>query len=501
MLRVIQKLPTSRILGAVALLLVVASPSAAQIGPDGDEFQVNTYTTNAQLLPDVAHIGEGQFVVVWTSYGPDGSSGGIAAQRFRANGTPAGNELVVNTYTTSGQFQPAIDADASGRFVVVWTNTAAQDGSEYGIFGQRFTATGGQRGTEFQVNQFTSGTQDNPDIGVAADGTFVVVWQDEDARDGSVDGIFGRRFASTGDPLSGDFQVNSTTQRDQQYPTLSVASDGSFVVAFQSNGKDEPSASTSPGIFARRYNSSGVALGNEFQVNTYTTGAQSLPDVAMQPSGGFVVVWQDHAQNGGAGIFGRLYDASGAPDGGEFPIPTNATATKERPRIAAGNDGSFTVDWEATPQDGSSRGVFAQRFAADATPLGTEFQVNSFTAGSQYQTAISNDGVSQVVVVWQSPQDGRADGIYGQRLDTDVLVGGVCGDPISFAASTAARVVSGHAVTASDALATLQAAVGLLSCELCVCDVNGSNTLSSTDALIILNFAVGQPVTLDCPAC
>ena len=480
---------------------MVTTPCTAQIGPDGDEFQVNTYTTNSQLLPDVAHIGEGQFVVVWTSYGPDASSGGIAAQRYRASGATAGSEIIVNTYTTSGQFQPSIDADASGRFVVVWTNTAAQDGSEYGIFGQRFTAIGGRRGGELQINEFAAGTQWRPDIGVAADGTFVVAWQDEDARDGSLDGIFGRRFASTGDALSGDFQVNSSTQRDQQYPSISVASDGSFVVAFQSNGKDEPAVTTSPGIFARRFDSSGAALGAEFQVNTYTTGAQSLPDVAMQPSGGFVVVWQDHTQPGGAGVFGRLYDATGAPDGGEFPVPTNVAATKERPRVATGSDGSFTVAWEASPQDGSSRGVFAQRFAADATPLGTEFQVNSFTAGSQYQAAISNDGVSEVVVVWQSPQDGRADGIYGQRFDTDVIAGGTCGDPISFAASTAARAFLGAAVTASDALATLQAAVGLLTCQLCVCDVNGSGSLSATDALTILQYAVGQPLTLDCPAC
>jgi hypothetical protein len=492
----------SRLIGVATVVVTgLVAPAVAQLGLEGDEFQVNTYTTNAQILPDVAHIGEGEFVVVWTSYGPDGSSGGIAAQRFRANGQPGGNELLVNTYTTSGQTQPAIDADANGRFTVVWTNTATQDGSEYGIFGQRYSATGGKRGGEFQINEFTSGTQWHPDVGVAADGTFVVVWQDEDGRDGFADGIFGRRFANNGDALGADFQVNSTTQRDQQYPTLSVGADGSFVVAFTSLGKDDSSAAAESGIFARRFDSSGAPLGNEFQVNVFTTGDQTLPDVAMQPSGGFIVVWQDHEQVGAPGIFGRLYDATGAPEGSEFDIPENVGTTKERPRVATGSDGSFTVAWESSPQDGSSRGMFARRFAADATPLSAEFQVNSFTIGSQYQAAISSDGAEEVVVVWQSPQDGRADGIFGQRLNTDVVASGTCGDPISFAASTAARSFSGAAVTASDALATLQAAVGLLSCQLCVCDVNGSNTLSSTDALIILQFAVGQSIPLNCPAC
>jgi hypothetical protein len=285
-------------------------------------------------------------------------------------------------------------------------------------------------------------------------------------------------------------------------PSISVAADGSFVVAFTSFGKDDPASFTESGVFARRFDATGAALGTEFQVNVFTTGDQSVPDVAMKPNGGFVVVWQDHEQKGKPSVFGRLFTAAGAPDGGEFDIPNDVAATKGRPRVATGADGSFTVAWESSPQDGSSRGVFARRFAADAAPLGTEFQVNTFTPGSQYATAISNDGANEVVVVWQSPQDGRADGIYGQRLDTDVVVSGECGDPIAFAAATAARATfSGAAVTASDALATLQAAVGLLSCDLCVCDVNGSNTLSSTDALFILQFAVGQPIELNCPAC
>jgi hypothetical protein len=56
-------------------------------------------------------------------------------------------------------------------------------------------------------------------------------------------------------------------------------------------------------------------------------------------------------------------------------------------------------------------------------------------------------------------------------------------------------------LTASDALFALNAAVDLLSCALCVCDVDGSGSVTASDALRILNAAVGLPVTLDCPAC
>lgn len=56
-------------------------------------------------------------------------------------------------------------------------------------------------------------------------------------------------------------------------------------------------------------------------------------------------------------------------------------------------------------------------------------------------------------------------------------------------------------VTASDALAILQTAVGLRLCELCVCDVDGSSAVTATDALIALNEAVGLGVELLCPPC
>jgi len=56
-------------------------------------------------------------------------------------------------------------------------------------------------------------------------------------------------------------------------------------------------------------------------------------------------------------------------------------------------------------------------------------------------------------------------------------------------------------VTASDALLTLSAALSAASCELCVCDMNGDGSLTATDALIVLNLAVGLPVQINTPAC
>jgi predicted outer membrane repeat protein len=75
-----------------------------------------------------------------------------------------------------------------------------------------------------------------------------------------------------------------------------------------------------------------------------------------------------------------------------------------------------------------------------------------------------------------------------------------CGDPVALTASRDAGF-GADAITASDALAVLNAAVGLFACELCVCDVDDSGSIAATDALQTLRTAVGLGGVLDCPVC
>jgi len=76
--------------------------------------------------------------------------------------------------------------------------------------------------------------------------------------------------------------------------------------------------------------------------------------------------------------------------------------------------------------------------------------------------------------------------------------GGTCGDPVDPQAGTSSTAAI---VSASDALFVLRAAVGTVSCALCVCDVNDSEDVTTTDALQVLRAAVGHPVLFQCPAC
>ena len=165
-------------------------------GAAGAEFQVNTFTLSHQFLPSITALADGGFVVSWQSNGQDGSLYGIYAQRYNAAGLAASAEFQVNTTTLSDQTQPSITALADGGFVVSWTSFN-QDGSGTGIYAQRYNAAGGAAGAEFQVNTFTLSHQFLPSITALADGGFIVSWSSF-SHDGSDYGIYAQRYNAAG---------------------------------------------------------------------------------------------------------------------------------------------------------------------------------------------------------------------------------------------------------------------------------------------------------------
>ena len=414
----------------VAALLTAAAPFAggpatAELLPLGTELQVNTYTTDTQHGPgqsQVAVAADGSFVVVWQSYEQDGSGHGVIAQRYDADGAAAGVEFIVNVYTTSSQRDPVVGAADDGSFVVVW-RSGNIDGSSDAVVGRRFGSDGSGVGGEFLANVYTTGSQRSPAVSVAADGSFVVAWQSY-GQDGSGSGVFGRRFDSAANALGVEFQVNTYTTGPQYSPSAGLAGDGSFVVAWEhySYGGDYFE------IRARRFDSSGTGAGSEFPVNTYTTGFQDNPSARAAADGSFVVAW-DGAGNepSGYGIGARRFDSAGTPVGATIQVNTYTTDEQLRPALAVNDDGSFAVAWTSIDQDGSGYGIFARSFDVDGTAVGDELQVNTYTTDSQYRSSVAGDGNGGFVVAWRSyGQDGHYNGMFAQRVCTDADSDGNC---------------------------------------------------------------------------
>ncbi|MCA3272608.1 MAG: putative Ig domain-containing protein [Roseomonas sp.] len=574
----------------------------------GGEFRVNNTTNGNQYNPAVAMDAVGNFVIAWNS--SDRDFGAIVAQRYNAAGVAIGGEFLVNTTTSGIQESPSVAMNATGDFVITWQSNP-QDGSSYGVYAQRYTAEGVANGREFRVNNVTAGSQRDPVVAIDGDGDFVVTWQ-SDLQDGSDWGVYLNRFSSNalpvlaaaladqtaaentalsftipagsftdpdaddvvtlsaglangaplpswlvfdpgtrvfsgtppfnasgsltirvtatdligatasddftlsiantnqapalalpladriaaegatfsftipagsftdpdgdaltlsatlanGDPLpswlsftpttrsfsgtapidasvnlairvtgmdasgatafddfslavGAEIRANTYTSGHQQDPAVAMDAAGSFVVVWASSQD-----SSLDGIYAQRFNAVGMAVGGEFRVNTTTLNSQSAPAVAMDADGDFMVTWES-PDGSSDGVYAQRFNAAGIAVGSEFRVNTNTANDQGRSAVAMDADGDFVITWESFVQDGSGDGIYAQRYNAAGVALGGEFRVNTTTTSSQNNPAVAMDAAGSFVIAWDSPQDGSGDGIYAQRYNAaGVALGG-----------------------------------------------------------------------------
>jgi hypothetical protein len=377
------------------------------------EFLVNSLTDDRQLWPDVAMDTGGDFVVVWTSEssaGNDQSGYSVQARLFGADGVPRGEPFQVNSYTDNNQLVPSVAMDGVGNFVVVWVSKGSpgDDNSDTSIQGQRYDQAGIAQGEQFQVNQFISRGQNSPDVAMNDQGDFVVVWdwmhdflgEAGQGGDTNLRSVQGRRFDAMGQPIGGEFQVNTTSAGWQELPAVAMNHDGSFVVTWVSD--EEPVE----GVVGQRYNAAGEPVGGEFQVNTYANSG-SRPDVAMSSGGYFVVVWNGFNSSIGpdVNIQGQLFDAAGQPVGSQFQVNSYLDGLQQFARVAMDDEGRFLVTWSSMGSAGSDQDGFriqGQHFAANGAMVGGEFQVNQYTGGDQQGSAVAMGMADNVVIAWTS---------------------------------------------------------------------------------------------------
>ncbi len=379
----------------------------------GSEFRVNTATANEQnhdlsTSRSIAADGFGNYVVVWASQGQDGSGWGVYAQRFNAAGVAQGGEILVNATTVGDQAYPAVAMSSNGSFVVVWKGPDADQG---GIYAQRFNSAGVAQGAELQVNQTWTGDQENPNVAIDGVGNFVVTWSNPSTATGY--DIYARRFDAAGNILSSEFFVNSTTADAQNTAQIAMNASGAFVVTWQSYAQD----GSDYGIYAQRYDAAGVPQGAEFRVNTTTANRQWAAPVAMDGAGNFVVAWVSDYQDGGlGGIYAQRFNDSGLAQGGEFRVNTTTADNQSSPNIAMKTDGEFVVVWASQGQDGALQGSYGQRYSAAGAALGGEFRINTTTAGEQADPDVAMAPNGDFMVVWRGNGSGDADGIFAQRF-------------------------------------------------------------------------------------
>ena len=405
-------------LPVLILFVVVPRLASPQGEPLGSEFRVNTYTTLEQSSSAVAAAGA-DFVVVWHSDMGSNGFDDIHAQRFDSAGNPLGTEFRVNTSTAAAEDFPAVAANASGEFVVVWQRYffGSQNSN---VFGQRYDASGAPVGPEFLVSTVGQDAEGDAAVAVAPSGAFMVVWTEAYLTGPPPDppgpsDVLAQRFGGSGAPEGPIFRVNTFTGNNQRDASVAADAAGNFIVVWSSFEQDGLTDS----VYGQRYSASGAALGPEFRVNTYAPGYQDGPAVAADPSGNFVVAWTSESSGipPEPGLFAQRFASSGAPLGPEFRVSTSATGYQVHSDIAFDGGGNFVVVWEHIPAYGVAE-VFGQRYSSLGEPSGSEFRVNTTTTGTQRRPSVASTPGGTFLVTWDSgpiPGNSTRD-VFGQRF-------------------------------------------------------------------------------------
>ena len=473
--------------------------------------RVNTFDEGYQWLPAVAMTEGGAFVVVWESRnhsgqpeeeGQDGYSGGIFALRFNADGTlcPVGDCVFKGTACPAG-------CDDHNPCTADWCHpqtgcryTDRTDGTDCGQCGFECIAgicasalclgkecgndgCGGSCGTcavaqtcvqgmcqdftsecnddnavdwdgctqwkttEFVVNEETGSDQTDPFLLPLDDGAFLVSWASM-GQDGFDEGVFARRFNAAGEPLGPEEQVNLWAVNPQKHARAARLSNGGWAFAWETTF----GFATSYDVVARAYDAQGQSPETSVLVNMWQDDMQWHPAVGGFAAGGFVVVWESRNQwpdQSATGIFFQRFEADASHIGGETPVNSYTIGFQSDPVVTVLENDSFFIAWESDTADpDGSTGIYGRVFDADGENPGAEVPLNClFVDGEQLNPSVDAraDGTS-FVATWETWDTG------GTESDVVAAVFGSLGQPISdneFVVSNSADGNQVHPVVAS----------------------------------------------------
>ncbi|MGO4389419.1 hypothetical protein AB4Y85_17965 [Microvirga sp. 2YAF29] len=346
-------------------------------------------SSNSQFYPDLAPLGDGGFVAVWSTYTDDGVAV-MRGQILNADGTPRGNIFTVNSSPDDGGMYPTVTALANGQFIVAWHG---------------------------------------------------------EPIDGDAYAVGARTFNANGTPVGDDFVLNDTWQGSQTFPSITALSNGGFVATYESSSYD------AQGILAQIYDADGMRVSAEFAVNTITAGNQERPQVTALADGRFVVAYTDFSQSpddpSGGAVRAQIFNADGSKSGAEFLVPTSVEGTQTDPIVTALSDGRFVVVWthfDAATGDQSSYSIRAQMFTADGVRSGQEFQVNTATWDSQDHPTVSALPGGGFAVAFAD----RSQGDSNIRIVTYSAAGEMTTDEMIAHPNTAGKQESPSIITLSD---------------------------------------------------
>lgn len=189
------------------------------------------------------------------------------------------------------------------------------------------------------------------------------------------------RTLLAGEPIGPIFQLHQYTANNQSFSTtarnVAIDANGNFFAVWTSEGQD----GSGSGVYARRFANDATPLGDEFRVNSLTTGNQDRPVIAMSTNGEFVIAWASFITTGTSKVFAQRYSSAGEKLGAEIQVGSQAIAPLSDVQIDAAPGGGFAVGYGYTEGAAGNTTYLICRYDENGLLLGNALTQN-IAAGS-----------------------------------------------------------------------------------------------------------------------
>ena len=273
---------------------------------------------------------------------------------------------------TDSQVGPALASRPDGAWAVAWYDGTID--TEMHVYLQVSPKGDATLTPPLQVDDPGSHTAYAPAIVSLVDGTWMVVWRDEEFFVGKVR-FYGRRVATDGSHVLGPaFEITQGVQyvgggsTNVVSPVAVRLRNNALLVAWPAQAQPGEPLS----VHARRLDQNGAVSGPELDLGIDPGMQAYSPAIAALPLGESLLIWQGSAGKGDVRVYGRRFGNDGAPVGPVVQFSPGVHPYEALPDVAAFDDGAVLVAWKIAEITSSTTAVdiVAQRWPATYTPVG-----------------------------------------------------------------------------------------------------------------------------------
>ena len=302
--------------------------------------EIDAPVTADEGVVDVAIADDGRFVVAVRGVTVVNNHAyyGIYGYRFNASGKRVGVDTIVNAAGDNRiiKRQVAVSTADDGSYIVAWQ----QFDSTPTVRIKHVRNDGSLEGS-YDYVPASAYVQGRPSVAMNSDGTSVAVWEHNNS-------IRMQRFDASGNAHGNAVSFGSSASQ----PSVGVGSPSEFGVAYKQGTNV---------VMGRRYKNDGTLV-HSFQVNAATDYAAHSPQVAIDQYDNLFFAWTKQYNSNAAEVKMRRYGSSNVAMANETIVNTYNTGLQHQPSLALSGYSAAFVSWTSLNQDGSYSGVYGQRF-------------------------------------------------------------------------------------------------------------------------------------------